>query len=39
MILDGAGGDCTFMWHSYHPVYLTDKGLPDQYLIGKVRDY
>ena len=39
MILDGAGGECTFMWHSYHQLGVTDLGVPVKFLIGKVRDY
>jgi hypothetical protein len=39
MIIDGAGGECTFMWNSYHPVSLVDQGVPQKYRIGKVRDY
>jgi hypothetical protein len=39
MILDGAGGECTFMWQSYHPSKMVRNGVPSKYLIGKVRDY
>ena len=39
MILDGAGGECTFMWHSYHPIGMVESGVPQKYLIGQVRDY
>jgi hypothetical protein len=39
MFLDGAGGECTFMWHSYHPSSLINAGVPKKFLIGKVRDY
>jgi hypothetical protein len=39
MIYDGAGGDCTALWHSYHPSYLTTKPPPEKHLIGSVRDY
>ena len=39
MILDGAGGECTFMWHSSHPTSVIEKGISSKYLIGKVRDY
>lgn len=39
MIYDGAGGDCTAMWHSYHSSALTKNPPPQKYLIGQVRDY
>jgi cytochrome b involved in lipid metabolism len=39
MIFDGAGGDCTAMWESYHPLALVQQGVPDKYLIGKIIDY
>ena len=39
LILDGAGGDCTSMFESYHPNYLTKRGVSEEYLVGKVRDY
>lgn len=39
MIYDGAGGDCTAMWESYHPVDLAKSRPPEKYLIGEVRDY
>ncbi|CAD8184578.1 unnamed protein product [Paramecium pentaurelia] len=39
MILDGAGGDCTALWYSYHPSKLIKQDPPQQYMIGKVRDY
>eukprot|EP00331_Platyophrya_macrostoma_P025180 CAMPEP_0176452368 /NCGR_PEP_ID=MMETSP0127-20121128/28493_1 /TAXON_ID=938130 /ORGANISM="Platyophrya macrostoma, Strain WH" /LENGTH=634 /DNA_ID=CAMNT_0017840807 /DNA_START=67 /DNA_END=1971 /DNA_ORIENTATION=+ len=39
MIYDGAGGDCTAMFESYHPLALTKSGPPEKYLIGEVRDY
>lgn len=28
IIYDGAGGDCTATWHSYHPSYLTKNEPP-----------
>ncbi len=39
MILDGAGGECTAMWWSYHPSYLIKQGVPEKFLIGEVLDY
>jgi len=39
MIYDGAGGDCTAMYESYHPLAMVKSGPPEKYLIGEVRDY
>lgn len=39
MIYDGAGGDCTSMWESYHSLSMTKQGPPQKFVIGKVRDY
>lgn len=39
MIYDGAGGDCTSMWESYHNYSMAKAGPPAKYLIGEVRDY
>ena len=39
IIMDGAGGDCTPMWESYHPRALAAKGPQQRYWIGMVRDY
>lgn len=39
MIYDGCGGDCTSMWESYHSLTMIKKGPPQEYMIGKVRDY
>lgn len=39
MIYDGAGGDCTAMFESYHPFAMIQAGPPEKYLIGEVRDY
>ena len=39
MIYDGAGGECTPMFESYHPLYVTKQGPPQKYYIGDVRDY
>lgn len=39
MIYDGAGGDCTSMWESYHPLAMVKNGPPEKYLIGEVRNY
>jgi fatty acid desaturase len=39
IIYDGAGGDCTPMWESYHPLKLARAGPPNKYCIGQVRDY
>ncbi len=39
LILDGAGGDCTPYWESYHPLALAQQGPPRKYLIGFVEDY
>ncbi|EAR97022.2 cytochrome b5-like heme/steroid-binding domain protein (macronuclear) [Tetrahymena thermophila SB210] len=39
MILDGAGGECTFMWQSYHPSWMIEKKVQEKYLIGEVKDY
>ena len=37
--MDGAGGDCTPMWESYHPLALAKQGPQQKYWIGMVRDY
>mmetsp|Transcript_32995 Transcript_32995/g.32696 ORF Transcript_32995/g.32696 Transcript_32995/m.32696 type:complete len:390 (+) Transcript_32995:217-1386(+) len=39
MIYDGAGGDCTGVWESYHPLSTLAQGIPQKYCIGEVRDY
>lgn len=39
IIYDGAGGDCTGVWQSYHPLSVIEKGVPSKYLIGEIRDY
>jgi len=39
IIYDGAGGDCTPMWESYHPLKLAKARPPEKYCIGYVRDY
>lgn len=39
IIYDGAGGDCTPMWESYHPLKLAKSRPPEKYCIGYVRDY
>lgn len=39
MIYDGAGGDCTSMWESYHPLAMTKLSPPEKYCIGEVRNY
>lgn len=39
IIYDGAGGDCTPMWESYHPLETAKAGVPEKYCIGYVRDY
>eukprot|EP01017_Pseudomicrothorax_dubius_P033835 TRINITY_DN4570_c0_g1_i2.p1 TRINITY_DN4570_c0_g1~~TRINITY_DN4570_c0_g1_i2.p1 ORF type:complete len:631 (-),score=136.61 TRINITY_DN4570_c0_g1_i2:315-2207(-) len=39
MIFDGAGGDCTSMFESYHPLYMTKAGPPEKYCIGEVDNY
>ena len=39
IIYDGAGGDCTAMWFSYHPVGVIKSKILEAYKIGKVRDY
>lgn len=39
VIYDGAGGDCTGVWESYHPLSVLDRGIPKKYLIGEIRDY
>jgi fatty acid desaturase len=39
IIYDGAGGDCTPMWESYHPYKLAKARPPEKYCIGYVRDY
>jgi fatty acid desaturase len=39
VIYDGAGGDCTPMWESYHPLALVKEGPMKKYHIGYVRDY
>lgn len=39
MILDGAGGECTFMWYSCHPLWVIERGVPEEYLIGEVYNY
>jgi fatty acid desaturase len=37
--MEGAGGDCTELWESNHPLRLANNGPPKAYLIGTVRDY
>lgn len=39
MIYDGAGGDCTAMWESYHPLGLLKAQPPQTMYIGDVRNY
>ena len=39
IIMDGAGGDCTPMWESYHPLAIIKRGPIKKYFIGMVRDY
>jgi hypothetical protein len=39
IIYDGAGGDCTPMWESYHPLATVKSGPPEKYCVGYVRDY
>lgn len=39
MILDGAGGECTPMWYSYHSSLSIQHGPPPKYKIGTVHDY
>ena len=39
LFIDGAGGDCTPMWESYHPVKMAKQGPNEKYWIGMVRDY
>lgn len=39
MILDGAGGECTPMWYSYHQSTTITNGPPAKYYIGDVQDY
>ena len=39
LIYDGAGGDCTAVWESYHPLSMVEKGVPSKFLIGEIRDY
>jgi len=39
MILDGAGGECTPMWYSYHSSSTLSHPPPSKYCIGKVYDY
>jgi len=39
IIYDGAGGDCTPMWESYHPLETAKARPPERYCIGYVRDY
>mmetsp|Transcript_43563 Transcript_43563/g.60486 ORF Transcript_43563/g.60486 Transcript_43563/m.60486 type:complete len:236 (-) Transcript_43563:1045-1752(-) len=39
MIYDGAGGDCTPMWESYHTLGMLKQGPPKKYMIGSVRNY
>ena len=36
MILDGAGGECTPMWYSYHQSNTIKNGPPSKYCIGEV---
>lgn len=37
--MDGAGGDCTPMWESYHPLAMAKQGPFQKYWIGMVQDY
>jgi len=39
MIYDGAGGDCTSMWESYHSLSMVKSGPPQKYCIGEIRNY
>lgn len=39
IIMDGAGGDCTPMWESYHPLAMAKRGPHQKYWIGMVKDY
>ena len=39
IIVDGAGGDCTPTWESYHPLKMAKRGPHQKYWIGMVRDY
>ena len=39
LIYDGAGGDCTAMWESYHPSHVLAQGIPDKYRVGTVLDF
>jgi fatty acid desaturase len=39
VIYDGAGGDCSAVWESYHPLSTINKGIPTRYLIGEIRDF
>lgn len=39
IIYDGAGGDCTPMWESYHPLETAKAKPAEKYCIGYVRDY
>lgn len=39
IIYDGAGGDCTPMWESYHPLETAKSRPAEKYCIGYVRDY
>lgn len=39
IIYDGAGGDWTPMWESYHPLNVAKARPPEKYCIGYVRDY
>lgn len=39
IIYDGAGGDCTAMWFSYHPVGIIKSNILEKFKIGRVRDY
>ena len=39
LIYDGAGGDCTGVWESYHPLSAIEKGVPSKYLIGEIREF
>lgn len=39
VIYDGAGGDCTPMWESYHPLALIKEGPMKKFMVGYVRDY
>lgn len=41
MIYDGAGGDCTIMFWSYHPLSMIDNcsGYLAKFVVGEVEDY